>query len=346
MYLFQNDYNQICHPAILQRMMNESQFQVNGYGIDPYCDNAAKIIRTLCNKEDAEVHFLVGGTQTNVTIIDTSLRPYQAAVGPVTAHINVHETGAVEATGHKILGIPSTDGKITAEQIENVVRSHNEGDSKEHEVQPKLVYISNSTELGTIYYKKELEEISQVCHDYGLYLFIDGARLGYALTAPDNDVSLQDLARLADVFYIGGTKLGAMFGEAVVICNPKIGEDFRYMIKRHGGMLAKGWLLGLQFQVLMENDLYFSIAKHANDLAERIRRQLQVLGYPLRVKNTTNQIFAVFPDPVLRVLERNFSFSDLQRVDDTHCSVRLCTSWATTSESVDALCDELKRLSK
>jgi len=344
MYLFHNDYNEICHPAVLKHMQAKAHLQMDGYGEDDCCRNAAKKIKALCGREDIAVHFLVGGTQTNLTVIAASLRPHQAVIGAVSAHINVHETGAIEATGHKVLALESDDGKITAEQIRNCVQQHWDDATHEHIAQPKLVYISQSTEFGTTYSLAELEAISQVCREKGLYLYVDGARLGYALCASDSDVTLQDLARLTDAFYIGGTKVGALFGEAVVIRNPMIAEDFRYLIKQRGGMLAKGWLLGMQFEALMEDDLYFKISRHANVLADQIRDTLQKKGYPLMVKSRTNQVFAVLPNTVLKNLEENFSYSFWGKVDEEHSAVRLCTSWASTQESVDLLCDALNNI--
>ena len=346
MLLFHNDYNEMCHPAILAYMQECAGVQMGGYGVDPFCASAADKIRKLCKNDNLAVHFLVGGTQTNLTVIDAALRPHQAAVGPHTAHINVHETGAVEATGHKDIGLPSEDGKITAEQIERVAIEHRQDEAFEHIAQPKLVYISDSTELGTIYTLAELEAISAVCKKYGMLLFVDGARLGYALAAKENDVTLADLARLTDVFYIGGTKVGAMFGEAVVISNPAIAEDFRYLIKQHGAMLAKGWLLGMQFDALMQDDLYFKIARHADALADQIRNTLQKLGYSLYVPTNTNQIFPILPDTLLAKLSEEFTFSEQIRYDETHRVVRFCTSWATKPEAVDALCAKLELLSK
>ena len=242
MYLFHNDYNQCCHPRVMERMLELQSVQMTSYGQDVCCDAAADMIRALCENEWLAIHFLVGGTQTNLTVISAALRPHQAVLGVQTAHVNVHETGSIEATGHKIVALPSSDGKITAEQIVQTMEAQLADESAEHVVQIKLVYISNSTELGTIYTLPELEAISAACKKYGLYLFMDGARLSYALTATDSDVTFPDLARLCDVFYIGGTKCGAMFGEAVVINNPAIAEDFRYLIKQKGAMLAKGWL--------------------------------------------------------------------------------------------------------
>ena len=346
MIYFHNDYSEGCHESVL-KLLNESNLeQTDGYGIDPYCSRAADKIRKLCGNKNLAVHFLVGGTQANLTVIDAALRPHQAALGAESAHINVHETGAVEATGHKVKNVPSADGKITAEQVKHAVEAHYASASFEHTTQPKLVYISNPTELGTIYQLAELEALSAVCREKGLYLFMDGARLGYGLTAKGNDVTLADIARLCDVFYIGGTKVGALFGEAVVISNPTIAEDFRYMIKQHGGMLAKGRLLGIQFDALMTDNVYFDIAKRANSLADRIRDTLDSLGYTYVVPTTSNQIFPILPDNLLDELGKSFAFSEMDRIDENSRSVRFCTSWATKEENVDALCEKLRELSK
>ncbi|MBO5952580.1 MAG: aminotransferase class I/II-fold pyridoxal phosphate-dependent enzyme [Oscillospiraceae bacterium] len=346
MIYFNNDYSEGCHPAVLRKLVNTNLEQTPGYGMDHYCAEAAAHIRRLCENDALDVHFLVGGTQTNLVVIDAALRPHQAALGAVSAHINVHETGAVEATGHKVLSVSSDDGKITAQQITEAAVSHRSDEAFEHISQPKMVYISNPTELGTIYTLQELEEISAACRDNGMYLFLDGARLGYGLTAQGNDVTLADLARLCDVFYIGGTKVGALFGEAVVFSNHAISEDFRYLMKQHGGMLAKGRLLGVQFCALMENGLYFEMGKHANRLADQIRDTLKSLGYSLLVPGVTNQVFAILPDALLEELAKRFSFTEQCRVNDRHRAVRFCTSWASTQANVDALCDELVRLSK
>lgn len=344
MIYFNNDYSEGCHEKVMERLLATNMVQTPGYGEDAYCAAAAAKIRKKCGREDVAVHFLVGGTQTNMTVIDAALRPHQGALGADTAHINVHETGAVEATGHKVLWVPHHDGKITAQQVEDTVREHYASASFEHTVQPKLVYISNPTELGTLYTRAELESLSAVCRTHGLYLFVDGARLGYGLAAPGNDVTMEDLANLCDVFYIGGTKVGALFGEAVVITNPALQEDFRYLIKQHGGMLAKGRLLGVQFDALMEDDLYEKIAAHADRLADKLRHCLKELGVPFLVENTTNQLFPVLPDGVLDALAKDFVFSEQERVDKTHRAVRFCTSWATKEESVDALCIRLRQL--
>lgn len=345
MQYFHNDYNEICHPAILKKMQDNMGNQMGGYSEDSSCEKAADMIRKLCENDNLSVHFLVGGTQTNLTVIAAALRPHQAAIGAQTAHINVHETGAIEATGHKVIGLQTNDGKINAEQIRNAVLMHYADVAHEHIPQPKMVYISNPTELGTIYTLNELKALSDVCKEYNLYLFVDGARLGYGLAARGNDVTFADLARLTDVFYIGGTKVGAMFGEAVVFSNPALAEDFRYIMKQRGAMLAKGWLLGLQYEALLEDNLYLRISDHADKMADMIRETLAELKYPLLVEGTTNQIFPILPDTMLDKLKDNYTFSEQERVDETHRAVRFCTSWATKPESVAALCEELRELS-
>lgn len=345
MYLFHNDYNEVCHPSVLEKITMMQSMQMPGYGVDDCCDRASDLIRRLCDKQDVSVHYLVGGTQANLTVIASALRPHQAVLGAESAHINVHETGAVEATGHKVVSVSSVDGKLTAHQVEAVVLKQLSDESREHAVQIKMVYISQSTELGTIYQLSELEAISAVCKKYGLYLFVDGARLGYALTARSNDVTLADLARLCDVFYIGGTKCGAMFGEAVVISNQEIAQDFRYLIKQHGGMLAKGWLLGLQFEALLEDGLYFKITEQANKFADRLRETLHRFGYPLLVSSDTNQVFPILPNGILDALSKRCTFSVQEKIDEFHTAVRFCTSWATSKESIDYLCSAIEELS-
>lgn len=346
MFYFHNDYNEACHPAVSRKLASWCDRQMPGYGMDECCERAAALIRRQCGRNDLSVHFLVGGTQCNLTVIDAALRPHQAAVGAASAHINVHETGAVEATGHKVITVASHDGKLTAQQVEEIVLAHRAEDGPEHMAQPKLVYISVPTELGTMYSLSELKAISKICREYGLYLFADGARLGYGLAEAGNDITLADMAQLCDVFYIGGTKMGAMFGEAVVISNPAIAEDFRYLIKQHGGMLAKGWLLGLQFEALFEDGLYYEISRHAVSMADQIRSTLEALGYPLLVSGRSNQIFPILPNILLAELAQNFTFIEQAVIDPNHKAIRLCTSWATTQSSVDALCAELHRLSK
>ena len=342
--LFQCDYNEGAHPKVLERLVATNMEQTVGYGEDEYCAAAAEKIRKLCGDESLAVHFLVGGTQTNMTVIDAALRSHQGVLCAESGHINVHETGAVESCGHKVLGLPSEDGKITAAQVEEAFTQHIHNDSFEHMVQPKLVYISNPTELGTIYSKAELTALSEVCRKCGLYLFLDGARLGYGLMAPDNDLTLADIASLCDVFYIGGTKVGALFGEAVVIRNEALKRDFRYFIKQKGGMLAKGRLLGVQFDALFTDDLYFEISGHAIDMAERLRSVFAEKGYSFLVPNRTNQVFVIMPDADLEKLATQFGYCYERRIDENHSAVRFCTSWATKEENLDALIESIRKL--
>lgn len=337
-----NDYGEGAHPLVMRRLMETNMEHTCGYGLDEYSLRAADVIREKCGQPGAAVHIMTGGTSANSIAIAAFLRPYEAAICAPTGHINVHETGAVEATGHKVLPLPSTpDGKITAEQVENAYLAHVNDASFEHMVQPKLVYISLPTENGGLYSKAELTALHDVCTRCGLYLFIDGARLGYGLTAPENDVALADLCVLSDVFYIGGTKVGALFGEAVVITNPALKTDFRYHIKQRGGMLAKGRLLGIQFDELFTDDLYFKISEKAVRQAKRIAKACEDAGCAFFAPSPTNQQFPIFPDTALEKLVEKYKYSYWARVDETHSAVRLCTSWATTDENVDALCKDI-----
>ena len=337
MRFFHNDYNEMCHPVVLEAMNNFAGAQNIGYGMDDHCKQAADIIRKLCANEDLAVHFLVGGTQTNLTVIAASLRPHQAVIAADSGHISVHETGAIEATGHKVLELPSGDGKLQPEQIAKVAESLSDTMDAEHMVQPKMVYISHPTELGTTYTKAELTAISEVCKQYNLRLFVDGARMGYGLAA-ETDLTLADFAALTDVFYIGGTKVGAMFGEAVVISHPDIAQDFRYFIKQRGGMLAKGWLLGVQFKALLQDDTYLKISIHANKMADKLRATFKKCGHPQLVESGTNQVFPVLSDSLLETISKSFTFTEMHRVDEKHRAVRFCTSWATKEADIDALC--------
>ena len=341
MILFSCDYQEGCHPAILQKLTETNMEQTVGYGMDDYCQQAADMIRKRFKCENAAVHFLVGGTQANATVIDSILRSYEGVLCADTGHINVHETGAIEATGHKVLALPGKDGRITSAQIS--VAAALQADD-EHTVRPGMVYISLSTEIGTLYNLAQLHDIYETCKKLGLYLYVDGARLGCALMSPVNDIQVEDLAANCDAFTIGGTKNGALFGEAVVLVNPALQPRFRYMIKQHGGMLAKGRLLGLQFAALMENDLYFTIASHAVDEAMRIRTALREKQIPLVVDSPTNQLFPIFTDEQLEKLEENFVFSTWERIDEKSTAVRICTSWATKTEDVDQLIAAIKAL--
>lgn len=344
MILFNNDYSEGAHTRVLQKLTETNFEQTEGYGTDRYCRQAAELIKARCRRPDADVHFLVGGTQTNLTVISACLRPHQGVVAADTGHISTHESGAIEATGHKVLALPGVDGKLTAAQIKAVVDAHFQDDAREHSVQPKLVYISNPTELGTIYTKKELTDLSCVCRDSGLILYMDGARLGFALTAGGNDLDLPAIADLCDVFYIGGTKNGALFGEALVILSPALKEDFRYIIKQKGGLLAKGRLLGLQFIALFEDDIYFETARQANHLAGMIRNACLQKGYELLVDSPTNQQFPILPDRVLEKLSEHYGYTWWQRVDKDHSAVRFCTGWATKPEDVQKLAEDILML--
>ena len=344
MVYFTSDYCEGCHERILRRMMETNMEQTSGYGTDHHCQRAADYIRRECSREDAAVHFLVGGTQTNLTVLAAALRPHQAAVCAESGHIHVHETGAVEATGHKCLTLPSPDGKITAAQVEKLVYLHRTDESMEHTAQPKLVYISNPTEYGTIYSLAELEALSGLCRKLGLYLFVDGARLGYGLRCRQNDVTLADLARLCDAFYIGGTKVGALFGEALVLTHPALQEDFRYLIKQRGGMLAKGRLLGIQFETLFEDGLYYGLGDHALQMADILRDALKRAGLHFQVDSPTNQLFPIVPDTLLAKLRERYAVTYMNRVDESHSCIRLCTSWATKESDVRAFCADLEAL--
>ena len=325
----------------MERLIETNLEQTTGYGEDAYCEAAREAIRKVCDAPEADVHFLVGGTQANFTVISSALKPYQGVLCADTGHINVHETGAVEACGHKVLALPGKDGKITAEQIRNAHDLHWSDESHEHIAQPKMVYISHPTELGTLYTKGELEEIGRVCRECGLYLFLDGARLGYGLMAPGTDVTIADIAKICDVFYIGGTKVGALFGEAVVIMNPQLKPDFRYCIKQKGGMLAKGRLLGIQFLELFRDGLYFEIAKHAIDMAMILKEGLKEKGYSFFMDSVTNQQFIMIEDEKLEKIREKYGVTYQQRYDETHSVIRLCTSWATTEENVRSLLADL-----
>lgn len=334
---FECDYEEGAHPRIMRKLVETNLVQTCGYGEDEYCKQAAERIKEVFACQNADVHFLVGGTQANLTVISSILRPHQGVVCADSGHINVHETGSVEATGHKVLAIPEKEGKISAKAVKELWDAHWNDTTHEHMVQPGMVYISFPTENGTLYSKEELTQLHEVCRECGIPLFLDGARLGYGLASKANDVEKEDLAKLCDVFYIGGTKVGALMGEAVVIVNDKYKQDFRYMMKQKGGMLAKGRLLGIQFGTLFEDGLYFRISEHADDLAMRLKQGLLEKGYPLLFDSYTNQQFPIIPDEKLKELDERFTYSYWQKMDETHSAVRFCTSWATKEEAVDEL---------
>ena len=336
MYSFRNDYSEGAHPKVLEALASTNLEQTVGYGMDPRCEAARNTIRRLCNAPDADVHFLVGGTQTNLIVIESLLRPYEAVIAAHTGHVNVHETGAIEATGHKVCTAYAPNGKLTPALVESVVNGH----SSEHMVHPRLVYISDTTEIGTIYTKAELEALRRCCDEHSLFLFMDGARLGSALASPQNDLTLPDLAALTDAFYIGGTKNGALFGEALVMNAPN--DHFRWHMKQRGAMLAKGRLLGVQFQALLEDGVYFEIARHANEMAYRLRDGIAALGYSFPVPSPSNQQFPVLPNTVVEQLKaKGYEFEIDHAEDDAHTCVRFVTSWATPENAIDAFLKDL-----
>lgn len=338
------DYNEGAHPKVLDKLVKTNFEQTPGYGEDEYCNAASALIREKCGAPDADVHFLVGGTQANLTLISAALRPHQGALSAETGHIGVHESGAIEATGHKVLPLKSSDGKITAEQVQRACDEHMSDPSREHTVQPKLVYISNPTELGTIYSKAELTALSETCKRNDLILYMDGARLAYALCAEGEDLDLKTIAKLCDVFYIGGTKVGALFGEALVITRESLKKDFRYILKQKGGMLAKGRLLGLQFIALFEDDLYYEIGRHANSMARIIKDACEKKGYKFLTQSETNQQFPILPDRVLSALNERYAYSYWQKIDGETSAVRFCTSWATDVSDIERLAAEIEAL--
>ena len=346
MIYFNSDYLEGAHPSIMVKMAETNMVQTVGYGEDEYCEAAREKIKVACQAPEADVHFLVGGTQTNTTVIAAILRPWQGVISAVSGHINCHEAGAIESTGHKVITLPTDNGKITAQQVADYVEWHKNDESTEHIVQPGMVYISHPTEAGTLYTRAELTELYDTCRRYGLPLYIDGARLGYGLAAEESDMTLPEFARLCDVFYIGGTKVGALFGEAVVIMNESLKKDFRFIMKQRGGRLAKGRLLGIQFDALFTDDLYFKISRHAIEMAHQIRDIFVSAGYPLLFDSPTNQQYPIMPDAELAEIGKSFGYEYWERVDKTHSGVRFCASWATTQENVDALREAVNALKK
>ena len=331
MYRFTNDYSEGAHPSILEAMTATNLEGNFGYGCDPHCEHAAALIRQKIGRPDADVHFFVGGTQTNATCICAFLRPHEAAIAAHSGHICVHETGAVEATGHKCIAMPAAPGgKLTPELVRQAVAAHPD----EHMVKPRLVYVSNTTEVGGVYTTAELEALRAVCDELGLLLYLDGARLASALAC--GGASFEDLGRLCDAFYIGGTKNGAIFGEAVCIMNPALKPDFRYILKQHGGMLAKGWLLGVQFEQLMRSGLYEELGEHSTRMAQQLAEGLKGLGVEFLFESPSNQIFPILPDEVLAKLEGAFHWEVNATLEGGHSCIRLVCSWATQQAAVTA----------
>ncbi len=338
-----NDYCYSAHPKVLEALAADANNAYPGYGTDSWCEKAAEMLREQAQAPNADVHFLVGGTPANVIIIRHALRPWQSVACADSAHINVHETGAVEHKGIKCECVAAVDGKAVAADVEALVRGAREDSVAEHITQPGMLYISMATETGSVYTLAELEALREVCDKYDLYLFIDGARMGYGLTAIGGDVTLADIARLADVFYLGGTKQGLLFGEAVMILNDELKPYFRNSIKQGCSMLAKGWLAGLQFATILEDSLYFELARKANELAERVRQALAAAKIPLAYKTTTNQVFVVFTPEQLAQLEGDFAFEIEGMQGDNHI-MRICTSWATKDSDIDALVAAIEKL--
>lgn len=337
----QCDYLEGLHPLILQKMEQTNLTKTPGYGKDVYCESAANKIREACKAPEADIHFLVGGTQANLTVIASVLRPYQGVLCAAEGHIAGHETGAIEATGHKVLTLPCSNGKITAAQVEAYCKAHYASATQEHAVQPGMVYISFPTECGSLYSKAELERLHEVCSAYGMPLYLDGARMGYGLASSANDVTLADLARLCDIFYIGGTKCGAMFGEAVVIANPAYRKDFRYMIKQRGGLFAKGRMLGIQFDVLFTDGLYMQICKKAVEQADALRSAFEAKGVAMYGDSPTNQQFPILTAAQMEYLSQNYIYEVWGPYDETHTVVRFCTSWATEQREIDTLLQDI-----
>ena len=334
---FMSDYMEGACPEILEALANTNMDKTSGYGTDPCCEEAREKIRKAIACPGAEIHFLVGGTQTNATVIDALLKSYQGVIAAETGHISVHESGAIEFGGHKVLALPQKDGKISAKAIKARLDSYSSDPSRDHTVMPGMVYISHPTEYGTLYTLSELEEISRICRLNGIYLYVDGARLAYALACPSNDVSLADLARLTDAFYIGGTKCGALFGEALVFPKAGLVPHFLSIIKQHGAMLAKGRLLGVQFSALFSDGLYERLGENGIRTAAALRKALKAKGCPLLIDSPTNQIFPVLSDEAIKKLSQNVNFEFWERVDDAHSAIRFVTGWATADEDIEAL---------
>lgn len=337
MIYFSNDYSEGAHPKVLEAFTKYNFEQNSGYGMDKHSERAKEHIKRFIEREDVDIHFIPGGTQTNMLVISSFLRPHQAVISANTGHVNVHETGAIEFTGHKVIGMDCENGKINPDHIMKALEMHPD----EHMVQPKMVYISDSTEIGTVYTKSELQAIHQICKEKGLLLFLDGARIASALTSKDNDLTLQEIAELVDVFYLGGTKNGALLGEALIICKEELKEDFRYLIKQKGALMAKGFVMGIQFEVLFQDDLFLSLGAHANGMAEQIATTIEKNGYRFSIKPSTNQLFPIFPNTLLDKLSEEFVFSLPEKIDNEHSCVRIVTSWATTQENVDQLCSRI-----
>ncbi|GMN90284.1 threonine aldolase family protein [Francisella sciaenopsi] len=337
-YSFLDDYSEGCHPKIIKALEDTNLIQQMAYGNDEYSSQARELICKHLNKDNVEVYFVAEGTLANLICISSILKPYEAVISASSGHIALREAGAIEATGHKIISVFSDNGKLTSNDIKEVIKNNSHAP---HMAKPKLVYISNSTELGTIYTKEELQKLSEVCKQNNLLLFIDGARLGAALTAKDSDLSLADIAEFSDIFWIGGTKAGILFGEAIVIPNKNLAEEFGFNIKQRGALLAKGRVLGLQFRELFSNNLFFDLASHANKMAGKLSQAIIDAGFRLLQPTQSNQVFAIFPNTLIRTLQERFTFFVMNEVDEQSSMVRLVTSWATLEEKVDEFIESI-----
>lgn len=339
-YSFANDYSEGCHPSILAALSETNNIQQAGYGDDTYTQNAVAIIRRLTNNPQADIHLISGGTHANLTVLSALLRPHESVIAADTGHIYTNEAGAIEATGHKVEAAPTVDGKLRPDDIKsflNKARGH-------HAVKSRVVYISNSTELGTVYTKKELTHLSIFCKENDLLLFMDGARLPMALVAPSNDLTLADIASLTDVFYLGGTKCGALLGEAVVVTNPTLKKDFKYHLKQRGALMAKGRTMGIQFEQLLTNNLIFDLARHANAMAAKIAEAFYSKGFKMLIDSDTNQIFPILPHALIHQLEKQYAFLIWKEIDTHYAAIRLITSWATPEDVVNEFAVFLKGL--
>lgn len=331
MIYLKNDYSTGAHPQVLDALVSTNMTNTVGYGMDQYCKQASDTIKDIIDCQNVDVHFTMAGTQTNLTVIGSMLRPHQAVIAADEEHICVHEAGAIEATGHKVIHVPTADGKIRPDDIHKVMAQH----SNEHWVLPKMIYIANLTLTGLVYTKAELLELRKVCDEYGLYIFMDGARLAMALTQKNNDVTFADLPKICDVFYIGGTKCGIMFGEAIVIVNDELKPEFRYIMKQKGAILAKSRLLGVQFQAIFENDLYLKLGKYCNDLADKLVAGIKAKGYSFACEPCSNLIFPIFSQELVASFKDKVEFDEYIPYDDGSCSIRLVTAWSTTEEEVE-----------
>lgn len=341
MYSFKNDYAEGAHPNILQKLIETNLIQQNGYGEDEYSIQAKELLRSKLLNPKASIFFLSGGTQSNLIVISSLLRVHEAVISAQTGHIFANETGAIEATGHRVITVDTVDGKLSPDSITTVLNAYT---LRPHVVKPRMVYISNSTEIGTIYQKEELVELYSFCQQHNLLLYMDGARLGHALTAGNNDLTLADIASHTDVFYIGGTKNGALLGEAVVFHKPQLADDFDYVLKQKGALLAKGRLLGIQFLELFTDDLYFKLAKHANSLAQKIASAFSKRGFSFLTESTTNQIFPILPSVAIEKLAKRYDFYVWKNIDDNNSAIRIITSWATPEDIVEEFIKEIDGL--